>query len=217
LKEEYTFKPGFQFENIFSGPFFSIKTKEALFFYDYETQTFIRKIDDISPINVIWSDDKKFVSLICEEVTYVLQCNEKDIEDYIEKVVNSNEEAEEDFEDGCESAFEVYLEIKENIVSGLWYENVFIYLNNKNKLNYTIKDQIFSITTLNGNYYLLGFYTNSNRLYFMSKTFQLISYYFPISFINYQSNILKEDYDTAEKVSFFVHNFHIIRIIPKFL
>jgi len=129
-----------------------------------------------------------------------LKCNEKEIENYVEKITSESEENME-LED-CEESFTFFLEIKESIISGIWFEDVFIYLNNKNKLNYTIEDKTFSITTLNGNYFLLGFYQLSNKLFFMSKNFQLITIYFPISFIYYQSYILKKEYETAEKVSF---------------
>ena len=97
--------------------------------------------------------------------------------------------------------FVLFLEIHETIISGIWFEDIFIYLTNKNKLNYNIQDQVFPITTLNGNYYLLGFYQNSNKLLFMSKNFQIISYTFPISFVYYQSHILNKQYDLADKVS----------------
>lgn len=197
LKEETLFKPGFQFENVFSGAQFSLKTSDALYFYDFETQVFIRKID-VSPLNVIWSENKNYVSLICEESTYILKCNEKAIENFIEKVISSQKT--EEFEEGCEEAFEMFMEIKDVIVTGFYFENVFIYLTNKNKLNYTIHDQIFSITTLSGNYFMLGFYQNTNKIFFMSKNFQLISYNFPISFISYQIHIINKDYQAAEKV-----------------
>jgi coatomer subunit beta' len=197
LKEENTFKPGYSFESIFSGPFFSVKTSDSLYFYDFETQIFIRKID-VCPNNVIWSENKKFVAIVSEDTTYILKCNEKVIEEFVEKVNSSDGE----FDEGCEEAFSLFLEIQDNIISGIWFEDIFIFLTNKNKLNYNIHDQVFPITTLNGNYYLLGFYQNSNKLLFMSKNFQIISYTFPISFVYYQSSILNKQYNEAEKVSF---------------
>jgi coatomer subunit beta' len=200
LKEEYSFKPGFTFDGIFSGPYFSVKTNDSLYFYDYESKVFIRKID-IVPINVVWSENKKYVSIICDETTYILKCNEKEIENHIEKVSSSEENDDNTEIEDCEESFTFFLEIKESIISGIWFEDVFIYLNNKNKLNYTIEDKTFTITTLNGNYFLLGYYQLSNKLFFMSKNFKLITYYFPISFIYYQSYILKKEYETAEKVS----------------
>jgi len=73
-------------------------------------------------------------------------------------------------------------------------------VNNKNKLNYAIEDKIFSITTLNSNYLLLGYLSSLNRIYLMDKSHNVISYSFPISFINYQMKILKGDLNGAKKV-----------------
>lgn len=54
-------------------------------------------------------------------------------------------------EDGCEEGFEISLEINDKVVSGIWLEEVFIFVNAKNKLNYSIENQIFPIATLNKN------------------------------------------------------------------
>lgn len=195
-KEELSFKPGYPFDSLFGGAYLGTKNQDSLCFFDFETQTFIRKIDE-SINNVVWNDNKKLVALVSEDVTYILKCNDKSIEDYIEDVINNEKE----YEDGCESAFESVHVIKDNIVSGIWHEDVFIFITNKNKLNYLIENEVFPITTLSGNYALLGYYQNHNRIYFMSKSFQLISVTFPISFVHYQCKILKKDLEGADKVS----------------
>jgi len=43
------------------------------------------------------------------------------------------------------------MEINDKIVSGIWLEEVFIFINHKNKINYSIENQIFPISTLNKN------------------------------------------------------------------
>jgi coatomer subunit beta' len=73
-------------------------------------------------------------------------------------------------------------------------------VNNKNKLNYSIDGKIFSITTLTANYLLLGYLASSNKIYLINKAFNIISYSFPISFVNYQMKILKGDFVGAKKV-----------------
>lgn len=192
LIEAGSFKPGFAFESLFGGPYLSVKTYDALYIFDFETNTFIRKID-VSPVNVIWSPNKTLIAIICEEVTYILRVNPNKIDEYLENTEEPNEE-------GCEEAFELLMELTEVIVSGIWFEEVFVYVNDKNKVNYVIDTNIFSITTLSGNYTLLGYHQGSNSLYFMNKTFQLIFYTFPIAFVHYQDKIMKKQYDEAEKV-----------------
>lgn len=198
MKEEVGFKPGFSFENIYGGPYLAVKGLDYVCFYDFETQVFIRKVE-ITVKDIVWHEKKKFVALVCDELTYILKFNEKAVEDYIENVNNNEEEAN---EDGCEDALEPVFELKESVNNGQWFEDVFIYFTSKNKLNYLIDGQIFSITTLSGNFFMLGFYQNYNRIYFMNKSFQLISVLFPVAFINYQCKILKNELQAAEDVSF---------------
>lgn len=194
--EYKSFKPGFSFESVFGGPYFAIKTSEAIFIYDFETTTFLRKID-VNPHTVVWNPNKKYLSLICDDVTYILRAFPGKIEKYIDD--NENEEHDID-EEGCEDGFEAYFEINDKIVNGLFIDEVFIYLNNKNKINYALEDRIFSITTLNSNYSLQGYLPASNKLFLMNKSYQLISYTFPLSFVNYQMAILKKDFDSAAKI-----------------
>ena len=80
-------------------------------------------------------------------------------------------------------------------------------MNTKNKINYAIEDKIFPITTLNNNYSLLGYLPSINKILLINKSFQLVSYNFPQSFINYQVAILKKDFETASKVNNFKFRF----------
>ena len=181
---------------IFFNLYFSgIKSADSVFFYDFETQTFLRNID-VNANNIIWNENKTFFGLICDDITYILKSNNSIIEKYIEE-----NEGKSSIEEGCVNGFETYCEINDRIVSGFFLdEEIFVYVNNKNKLNYAIEDKIFSITTLNTNYLLLGYLSATNRIYLMDKQYNLISYGFPASFINYQVAVLKKDFTNAKKV-----------------
>lgn len=136
--------------------------------------------------------------MICEEVTYIIKVDLNEINNYITSLENEGEANEE----GCETGFDPSFEINESIMTGFFIDEVFVYLNNKNKINYAIEEKIFNISTLEGNFYLLGYYQPVNKIYLMDKAFRLISYTLPLSFVNYQMSILKKDYETAEKVQF---------------
>ena len=196
FKEFKSFKPGFSFDNVFGGPYFSIKTSDSIFIYDFETTSFIRKID-VSPHTVVWNENKKSVALICDDVTYILKSFPEKIEHYVENNDNESNDIE---DEGCEEAFEAFFEINDHVVNGLFVDEVFIFINNKNKINYAIEDRIFSITTLNSNYALQGYLPASNKLYLMNKNFSLVSYTFPLSFVTYQMAILKKDFILADKI-----------------
>lgn len=124
-----------------------MKTADSICLYDFETQNFIRKIDT-SPNHVIWNEKSNLLCLICEDITYVLKVFPQKVATYIENY-ESNSKKEDD--EGCEEGFEIFNEINDKIVSGLFIDDVFIFVNSKNKVNYIINNQIFPITTLEKN------------------------------------------------------------------
>ena len=48
----------------------------------------------------------------------------------------------------------------------------------------------------------MGYLSNLNRIFLISKNFELISYTFPQSFVNYQIAILQNNFKEADKVGF---------------
>ena len=196
LKEVNKFKPSFTFNSVFGGPLFAIKTDDAVYIYDVENMIFIRKID-VVPKKIIWNEEKTLVALICSDGTYILKVNFTAIEEYIDKMVDGNTKGD---ESGCEDSFEIDYDINESIITGFFINEVFVYQNMKNKVNYAINEKIFPITTLSTNYYLLGYLQVTNRIYLMNKSNQLISYKFPYSFIQYQIAILEKDFEKANKL-----------------
>jgi coatomer subunit beta' len=171
-----------------------VKTTESVYLYDFETTAFLRKID-VVPNQIVWNENKKSMALICDDVTYILKVFPEKVNQYIEENENSNNDDE-----GCIDGFDAAFEINDKIINAIFNDEVFIFLNSKNKINYAIEDKIFSITTLNNNFSLLGYLNSLNRLFLMNKQFQLITYSFPLSFISYQMAILKKDFEAANKV-----------------
>ena len=195
LKVSKSFKPGFIFNGVFGGPFLSVKTEDAIYIYDAENTIFIRKID-VCPNKIKWSEKKNQVALLCDDCAYILKVNLEAIEAYVENVTEGNAKEGE----GCDESFEISYDIGEKVLNGFFIEDVFVFQTVKNKINYAIGEKIFSITTLNAQYYLIGYLSSTNRLYLMNKNFQLISYLFPLSFINYQIAIIEKSFDKAAKI-----------------
>ena len=214
LKEEKSFKPGFSFDGVFGGPLFGVKTDEAIFLYDVENTIFIRKID-VVPIKIIWNDKKNKMALICEDVLYILEVYYDKIEEYIEKI-SDGEKGE---LDGCQEAFGDSFDIDGKILNGFFIDDIFVFENSKNKINYSINVKVFNITTLSNRYFLLGYLESTNKLYLMNKNFQLISYNFPYNFIKYQMAILEKNYEHAEKLLTKIpesYNESVIKFLEKF-
>ncbi|MCQ2819765.1 MAG: coatomer subunit beta' [archaeon] len=196
LKEIKKFKPGFNFDSVFGGPLFALKTSDAVYFYDLENTIFIRKID-VSPNKIIWNENKSLVALICDEGTFILKVKFNIIEEYIENAAEGNIKTD---EDGCEESFDVFYDINENITNGFFVDEIFVYQTAKNKINYSVNDKVFPITTLSSKYFLLGYLPSSNHIYLINKNFQIISYTLPLSFLEYEMAIIRKDYEKAKEI-----------------
>jgi len=101
------FKVGMDFDTLFGGEFLAVKSEDSIIFFDWETQTIVRRIE-IAPKSVIWKEDGTKVLLIDEEGAYILDCNKESIRAYL-----ANPEVHTD--EGVEEAFEVSKEIPDMV------------------------------------------------------------------------------------------------------
>lgn len=66
-------------------------------------------------------------------------------------------------EDGLEEAFDVLGEVNEQVKTGLWVGDCFIYTNSVNRINYYVGGEIVTISHLDRTMYLLGYVSKENR------------------------------------------------------
>lgn len=79
--EYKAFKTTFANEGIFGGRLLAIKSKDFVTFYDWEEFNVVRRIDVPSNIkNIIWSEDGNHVVIALEDTMYLLDFNEKVVE-----------------------------------------------------------------------------------------------------------------------------------------
>jgi coatomer subunit beta' len=109
-------------------------------------------------------------------------------------------------EDGIEDAFTVLNEINESVRTAIWVGDCFIYTNGLNRLNYYVGGEICTISHLDRQMYLLGYIPNDNRLYLGDKELNIVSFSLLLSVLEYQTAVMRKDFDTADKV---------LAIIPK--
>ncbi len=68
----------------------------------------------------------------------------------------------------------------------------------------------------------MGYLSNLNRIFLINKNFELISYIFPQSFVNYQIAVLQNNFTEADKVKIYnrrsIHLFlqNIMKKLPNF-
>jgi coatomer subunit beta' len=192
FKERKSFKPSFGTENIYGGQLMGVKSVNGLSFYDWETTDLIRRIE-ITPKLVFWSENGEQVCIACEDSFYILKYNS-------DCLAKAKENPELTSEDGIEDAFAVLNEISESVRTGVWVGDCFIYTNSLNRLNYYVGGEICTIAHLDRQMYLLGYIPNDNRVYLSDKELNVVSYALLLSVLEYQTAVMRKDFDTADKV-----------------
>ncbi|XP_020492507.2 coatomer subunit beta'-like [Labrus bergylta] len=192
FKEKKTFKPDFGADGIFGGFFLGVRSNSGLAFYDWESAELIRRIE-IQPKHIFWSDSGELVCIATSESFFVLRF-------LSEKVAAAQESKEAITEDGIEDAFEVLGEVSEVVKTGVWVGDCFIYTSSLNRLNYYVGGEIITIAHLDRTMYLLGYIPKDDRLYLGDKELNIISYSLLLSVLEYQTAVMRRDFNTADKV-----------------
>jgi len=192
-KEPKTFKPDFGAEGIFGGHLFGVKTSQGLAFYSWETLDLVRRID-INPKNVYWSDVGDLCCITTEDSFFILRYDQ-------DKVDESKENPELIGEDGiCDAFSDDINEFEETVRTGLWVGDCFIYTNSVNRLNYYVGGEIVTIAHMDRTLYLLGYIPSDNRLYLGDKELNIVSYSLLLSVLEYQTAVMRKDFETADTV-----------------
>lgn len=103
-------------------------------------------------------------------------------------------------EDGIEDAFDVLGEVSEQVKTGLWVGDCFIYTNSVNRINYYVGGEIVTISHLDRTMYLLGYVPKDNKLYMGDKELNVTSYALLLSVLEYQTAVMRSDFLTADRV-----------------
>lgn len=175
----------------------------------------MRRID-IQPTHVYWAENASLVALATADQYFILKYRN-------EAVQNAPENAED-----IEEAFEVFIlvvakeklknfqynfinnantlflqmvaEMNEVVKTGLWVGDCFIYTNSVNRVNYFVGGEVVTISHLDRPMYLLGYVPKDNRLYLCDKELSVVSYSLLLSVLEYQTAVMRKDFDTANKV-----------------
>ena len=192
FKEQKTIKPDFGAEAIYGGHLLGVKSPSGLAFYNWDTLELIRRIE-IQPKTVLWSENGELVAIATEESYFILSYDQ-------DAFSSAESKGEEVTEDGVESAFDVLGEVQESVRTGTWVGDCFIYTNALNRLNYYVGGEIVTISHLDRTMYILGYIPGDNRLYVSDKELHVISFQLLLSVLEYQTAVMRRDFDTADKV-----------------
>ncbi|EDV98709.1 coatomer subunit beta' [Drosophila grimshawi] len=192
FKERKSFTPEYGAESIYGGYYFGVKTSSGLAFYDWETLQLVRRIE-VQPRNVFWNESGSLVCLATDDSYFILGVDAAQIANALE-----TKEGLED--DGVESAFNVLGEVSESVKTGLWVGDCFIYTNSVNRINYYVGGEIVTISHLDRTMYLLGYVPKDNRLYLGDKELNVISFCLQLSVLEYQTAVMRRDFERADLV-----------------
>ncbi len=168
-------------------------------FSDWESLELVRRIE-IQPKNVYWSENGELVCIATEESYFILKFDS----DAVTKAKETNEGIS---EDGIDEAFDVLGEVQESVKTGLWVGDCFIYTNGVNRLNYYVGGEIVTVSHLDRTMYLLGYMPADNRLYLGDKELSVVSFQLLLSVLEYQTAVMRRDFETADKVKVLVCRF----------
>lgn len=187
FKEKKTFKPDFGADGIFGGFMLGISSGSGLSFYDWDSLKLVRRID-IQPTHVYWAENASLVALATTDQYFILKY-------HADVVANAPENAED-----IEDAFEMVAEMNEVVKTGLWVGDCFIYTNSVNRVNYFVGGEVVIVSHLDRPMYLLGYVPRDNRLYLCDKELSIVSYSLLLSVLEYQTAVMRKDFETADRV-----------------
>eukprot|EP01124_Arcella_intermedia_P019040 TRINITY_DN2616_c0_g1_i1.p1 TRINITY_DN2616_c0_g1~~TRINITY_DN2616_c0_g1_i1.p1 ORF type:complete len:869 (-),score=194.40 TRINITY_DN2616_c0_g1_i1:61-2667(-) len=194
FEETTAFRPDFVAQGLFGGVLLGVRSDEFLCLYDWNTGKLIKQID-VVPKDLYWSENGDMLIIACENSFYLLKYNAT----LVNAVLDSGAAIP---EDGIEDSFndQDIQEIPERVRTGKWVGDCFIYTNSQNKLNYCVGTRTETVAHLDRQMYLLGYLPRYNRVFLIDKSLQIISYTLHLSIINYQTAVLRRDFQAAEKL-----------------
>eukprot|EP00527_Entomoneis_sp_CCMP2396_P005753 CAMPEP_0198151108 /NCGR_PEP_ID=MMETSP1443-20131203/54282_1 /TAXON_ID=186043 /ORGANISM="Entomoneis sp., Strain CCMP2396" /LENGTH=935 /DNA_ID=CAMNT_0043816675 /DNA_START=77 /DNA_END=2881 /DNA_ORIENTATION=+ len=200
FKEEQTVIPATTAaEGLYGGHMIGVKSADgAILFYDWDSGTFVRKIDVI-PKEVYWSDSGNMVVIACEGSAYVLSFN-------AEVTANAIAMGQVSAEDGIDGSFDLIYEISDTITSGKWVGDCFLYVNNNGRLNYSVGGQIETLVHLDTSsggstqHTILGYLAKEDRVFLIDKGLNVLSYKVMLAVLQYQTAVMRGDFDSANEL-----------------
>ena len=190
FKEKHAFRPHFSAEGLYGGVLLGLRSTDFICFYDWETSRVIRRID-VAVKDVWWSDSGDLVAIASDSSFYILRYDP-------EATAAAFAAGEVDEGEGVEDAFELLHEVGEQVRTGVWVGDCFIYNNADWRLNYCVGGEVTTIFHLDRPMYLLGYLAAQNRVYLIDKQFGVVSYTLLLSLIEYKTLVLRGEMDAAE-------------------
>lgn len=178
--------------NIFSGSLLVVCGTSATFFFDWDTCTLIRQIDEVCS-KVQWSASGELLSIVTSNSIFVLRYERAEVEKFF-----ADYGAESVPQDGLDFAFDLIDELDVIASDVLWIGDCMVYLNEKHRLSYYIGGEASFLTILRPDQYIIGYQAKVNRIFCLDKDRNISSYQLEYSVVAYMTAIVRENFEEAE-------------------
>lgn len=161
-------------DGIFGGRLLSVRSKESITFYDWDSFEVVRRIDLGQPLKAVhWSEDSAKVVLALEDSFYLLAFDGAAVDQAVAQGILGQE----DTEDGLEDAFTPVDEYSESVLSGLWVSpDCFTFVTARGSISYLIGGKILKLSTADKKQHILGYDGKQNRLYLVDKNLNIYAH-----------------------------------------
>lgn len=182
----------YEAEKIYGGSLLAVKVRGAIMFYDWESGQLVRTIA-VEAENVFWSDEGDLVLISSSDSAYALS--------YDQEVFHQHLAADAiDPEEGVSESFDLVFEVDDQILTGKWVGDVFIYTSTSNRLNYLVGGSIYNLAHFDKAMFLLGYLSRDNKVYVCDKDMNVVSYYLSLSVLEYQTVVMRGDLEYADSI-----------------
>lgn len=185
-------------EKLYSGALLGVKSDGFIYFFDWDSANLVKRID-VDAKNVIWSENGELVMVVNSESestsneessAYVLLFNKDLYEDAVAEDTVT--------EDGVDDAFDVLYEVSENIASGKWVGDVFIFTTATNRLNYFVGGKTYNLAHFDKQLYLLGYLPRDGKVYLADKDIHVYGYEISIEVLEFETLVLRGELEDAK-------------------
>lgn len=178
-------------DRIFGGHLLGIACSGSqLCFYDWSRGILLRRID-VEASRIYWSPSGDRIAVCSEDSAFILAYHPEIVQAYLDQGIPIPE-------DGIEEAFELVDEIPERIVSGLWLESCFVFVNSNNRVSYHVGSESAQVAIHDRPIFLLGYL--DNRLILTDKDANIVTFVLATSVIQYQGAVLRGDKKAAAEL-----------------
>jgi len=199
FKETLAFRPPVTAEGLHGGALLAVRSPEAILFYDWGSERVVRRIE-VAAKGVYWNESGELVAIATNDAFFVLRFSREAFDAALATTAPDSPEFATIAEEGVEAAFELQHQVDEKVRNGVWVGDCFLYTNSANRLNYYVGGQTITLAHLDRNMYLLGYLNKEGRVYLMDKTGSIVSYALLLSLLEYQTAVVRRDFDAANPI-----------------